>query len=192
MTAPAPLPSPDRPEVVTTSQVSQAWGYAAGTLLVIGALFASKPVFGLGLLMGATVGLAWVWARWCLRGLTIERRFSQTRAFWGEEVEMAQVFTNAKPLPVPWLGVEDLLPGIIEVMSGPVDYSHKYRVSRLKSAMSLGWYERVTRRYTLKCVARGEHEFGPIEVQSGDLFGTNDAVKPGASGITVTIGKVAP
>jgi len=38
-------------------------------------------------------------------------------------------------------------------------------------AVSLGWYERVTRRYTVRCAARGEHEFGPVEVQSGDLFG---------------------
>ena len=33
---------------------------------------------------------------------------------------------------------------------------------------------------------------GNAPLQPGDLFGTTDAVKPGASGITVTIGKVAP
>jgi cytochrome c-type biogenesis protein CcmH len=33
---------------------------------------------------------------------------------------------------------------------------------------------------------------GNAPIQSGDLFGINDSVKPGASGITVTIGKVAP
>lgn len=33
---------------------------------------------------------------------------------------------------------------------------------------------------------------GNAPIQSGDLFGMNESVKPGASGITVTIGKVAP
>ena len=33
---------------------------------------------------------------------------------------------------------------------------------------------------------------GNAQLQSGDLSGVTDAVKPGASGITVTIGKVAP
>ena len=33
---------------------------------------------------------------------------------------------------------------------------------------------------------------GNAQLQSGDLSGISDAVKPGASGITVTIGKVAP
>jgi uncharacterized protein (DUF58 family) len=29
----------------------------------------------------------------------------------------------------------------------------------------------VTRRYCLRCVERGEHVFGPMELRSGDLFG---------------------
>ena len=33
---------------------------------------------------------------------------------------------------------------------------------------------------------------GNAQLQSGDLSGITDALKPGASGITVTIGKVAP
>ncbi len=171
MKAPTLTPAALVPEVVATSQVSQAWGYAAGAMIIIGAIFASKPVFGLGVLLGATVGLAWAWSHWCLRSLTVERRFSQLRAFWGEEVEMMHVFTNAKPLPVPWLGVDDELPSIIEVTSGPVAYSDKHRVRKITTALSIGWYERVTRRYTLKCTARGEQEFGPMEIQSGDIFG---------------------
>ena len=33
---------------------------------------------------------------------------------------------------------------------------------------------------------------GNAQLQAGDLSGLSDVVKPGASGVTVTIGKVAP
>jgi uncharacterized protein (DUF58 family) len=33
------------------------------------------------------------------------------------------------------------------------------------------WYERITRRYTVTCHARGVHAFGPTIARSGDLFG---------------------
>ncbi len=158
-------------ETTTTSQVSSAWGYAVAAMLAIGALFQSKPVFGLGLLLGAALGLAWLWTRWSLRDLKVERRFSQQRAFWGEEVDMAQVFINAKPLPVPWLAVDDHIPGAVEILSLPATPTHKARMRQVSAALSLAWYERVTRHYTLKCAARGEHEFGPIDIQSGDIFG---------------------
>jgi uncharacterized protein (DUF58 family) len=39
------------------------------------------------------------------------------------------------------------------------------------TVFSLGWYERLTRHYRLQCQARGEHDFGPIDVRSGDIFG---------------------
>src|SRR5204863_664109 len=45
------------------------------------------------------------------------------------------------------------------------------RRTTLSSSLSLGWYERVTRHYKIQCRARGEHEFGPIDVRSGDVFG---------------------
>lgn len=160
-----------RKEVLTTSQLSNAWGYGAAGMMAVGALFGSKPVFGLGILLGVTLLVAWLWARWCFRNLTVERSFNQTRAFWGEEVVMSQIFTNAKPLPVPWFAIEDEYPSALEMMSQEAVYSHRARTRGIRSSLALGWYERVTRRYTLKCAARGEHEFGPIDIQSGDVFG---------------------
>src|SRR5262245_352607 len=139
------------PEVVTSSQVTSVWWWVAGFMIVGGALFGSRPVFGLGLLLGAALGVAWVWARWCLRDLRVERHFGQTRAFWGEEVDMSQVFTNAKALPVPWLAVDDHFPGGLELVSGGAAPSHKARTRQVSTALSVGWYERVSRHYTLKC-----------------------------------------
>jgi uncharacterized protein (DUF58 family) len=154
------------------SQVSQAWMYGAGAMIVLGAVLGSQPLFGLGLLLVAAIGVAWLWTHFCLRNLTIERRFSQTRAFYGEELDMAHVFTNSKPLPIPWLSIEDVAPGALQVTSGAVvTVSPKAQYRHMRAAITMGWYERITRHHKIVCTARGEHEFGPVEVQSGDVFG---------------------
>jgi uncharacterized protein (DUF58 family) len=161
----------DNPKAITTSQVSQAWVFSAGLMVVLGALLGNGPLFALGLFLGAALLVAWSWARFCLRDLSVERRFSQPRAFYGEEITMSQVFTNNKPLPVPWLAVHDEYPGALEISSAAASVSSKARVRTLVTTLSLGWYERVTRHYSVRCTARGEHELGPIDLESGDVFG---------------------
>lgn len=160
-----------RKETVTTSQISQGWVAGAALMIVAGALFKSQPLFGLGLLLGVSVGVAWLWARVCLRYVAVERRFSQHRAFFGEQIDMTQIFTNGKPLPIPWMSVDDEVPGTLEVDSAEVLPSARTRTVELRTAVSIGWYERLTRHYSIKCTARGEHEFGPMEISSGDVFG---------------------
>jgi uncharacterized protein (DUF58 family) len=153
------------------SQISRAWVGGAVAMLVLGAIFFSQPLFGLGVLLSVVLLGAWGWARFCLTNLEIARNFNHTRAFWGEEVAMDHVFVNNKPLPLPWLIVEDEYPGSLKMTSHTFSYSSKPRMMGFGSSISLGWYERVTRHYTFLCAARGEHEFGPIEVRSGDIFG---------------------
>jgi uncharacterized protein (DUF58 family) len=161
-----------RREVVTTSQISRFWAYGAAFMVGAGILAGNDVLFGLGMLLLGTIGVAWLWTRHCLRNLTVHRRFNQTRAFFGEEVDMALVFTNAKPLPVPWLGVEDQYPGTLQLVR-PDGQTPAVRATtkHLSSVVSLGWYERVTRHYKFRCTARGEHSFGPVVIESGDVFG---------------------
>jgi uncharacterized protein (DUF58 family) len=160
-----------RTEMLTVSQVSKAWLWGAVAMLVVGAGFNSRALFGLGLVLGAALLVAWGWAQWCLSNLHVERNFSQSRAFWGEEVSMDQVFVNNKPLPVPWLAVSDEYPGSLDLIAHSATLSAQARVMEFSTSLSLGWYERLIRHYTIQCTARGEHEFGPIEIRSGDIFG---------------------
>jgi uncharacterized protein (DUF58 family) len=37
--------------------------------------------------------------------------------------------------------------------------------------VSVRWYERLRRRYRVRCVARGTHRLGPVELEAGDPFG---------------------
>ncbi len=158
-------------EMLMVSQVSRAWVGGAAAMLVAGAAFNSKPLFGLGLVLGVALLVAWGWAHWCLRSLHVERIFSQTRAFWGEDVSMDQVFVNNKPLPVPWIAVTDEYPGSLHLLSHSATLASRARVMEFSTSLSLGWYEQLKRHYVIQCKARGEHEFGPIEVRSGDIFG---------------------
>jgi len=158
-------------EMMTISQISRAWVWGALAMLVVGAVFNSRPLFGLGLVLAVALLVAWLWAHWCLSNLHVERTFSHSRAFWGEEVSMDQVYVNNKPLPVPWIAVTDMYPGSLELISHSASLSSQARVMEFSTSLSLGWYERLTHHHIIRCIARGEHEFGPIEIRSGDIFG---------------------
>src|SRR5439155_12351413 len=120
----------------------RAWLYGTIAMISIGALFGGAPLFVLGLLLAAALAVAWLWAHYALRNLIVERRFSQTRAFWGEEIDMAQVFTNHKPLPLPWVSVEDVLSGPLEVLVTTGKIQPAAQVTLLRTSVSIGWYER--------------------------------------------------
>jgi uncharacterized protein (DUF58 family) len=158
-------------EMLTVSQISWAWVWGAVAMLVVGVAFNSKALFGLGLVLAVALAVSWLWAHWCLSNLHVERTFSHSRAFWGEEVTMDRVYVNNKPLPVPWIAVSDQYPGSLELISHSATLSSNPRVMEFSTSLSLGWYERLTQHHVIRCTARGDHEFGPIELRSGDIFG---------------------
>jgi uncharacterized protein (DUF58 family) len=157
-------------DVLTISQISAVWVYGTGLLVIVGLLVGSRPILAVGVVLAAALAIAWLWARWCFANLTVERHFTPERAFWGEEIEMAHVFTNAKILPVAWLGVQDQYPSHLKFADAD-NHLRGTHTNRLQSSLAVGWFERATKRYKLTATARGEHEFGPIEMQSGDVFG---------------------
>ncbi len=138
---------------------------------MVGAILFNQAIFGLGLILSVALLTSWAWARWCLANLSVERYFSQTRAFWGKSVAMSHVIINNKPLPLPWIAVEDQYPVALKMISQAHPYAARLRMMGFSAAFSLAWYERVTRHYTFLCTARGEYEFGPLEIKSGDIFG---------------------
>jgi uncharacterized protein (DUF58 family) len=140
-------------------------------MAIVGALFSNALLFALGVLLGCVLLVAWAWARRSLTNLTVERRFNHSRAFFGEDVDLSHVFTNNKPLPLAWLFLEDRFPSALQIHSLHVRRTETPGRRLLTAALSLGWYERVTRHYQVHCSARGEHEFGPVQLESGDLFG---------------------
>ncbi len=126
-------------------------------------------ILSLALLVAAL--LSRLWERYCLERVEYRRRFNHSRAHFGEEIELEVEAVNRKILPLSWLEVEDEIPDALLPTKGRRAPCYKPERSLLVNLFALRPYERVRRRYTVACVARGEHCFGPARIRSGDLFG---------------------
>jgi uncharacterized protein (DUF58 family) len=141
-------------------------------LTVLLALILRDPMLALvALLLGLLAGLAALWDRYALAAIVYERKLSVQRLFVGEETDLTIQITNAKPLPLAWLKVEDELPAEVTLARGRLHRSYKPNRRLLTNTLSLRFYERVRKQYRLQATKRGAFTLGPVELQSGDLFG---------------------
>jgi uncharacterized protein (DUF58 family) len=85
----------------------------------------------------------------------------------GDKVSVRLTIRNEGAVPVPWVLLEDLLPG-----QGADERFPKYKVQgkRIQIAMLRGGTEREM-KYTLEFLSRGYFQVGPLTLESGDLFG---------------------
>ena len=122
------------------------------------------------LLMGLFLSAALVskaWSRLCLLGVTSHRALSECRVFPGEKVKLSLHLANRKPLPLPWVQVEDSIPfALASPGTGPGAES-----ALVRRSAALLWYRSVRWTYSLECNKRGYYPFGSIEMTSGDIFG---------------------
>ena len=151
--------------------LSNRWYYLSVGLLILSILF-RQPLFAvIGLLLTLVLAMIDIWSRYCLRNVSYQRVFSAKRALFGEEITLSLVIENTKILPLPWLETEDGVPKALEFQDQNIRSNSISNVLSLDCLFSLRWYDRVTRRYTLRCTTRGVHSFGPTKLRSGDVFG---------------------
>jgi uncharacterized protein (DUF58 family) len=134
-----------------------AWHGQVGMVILLGLVFSAA-------------GLAATWSRVSLDGVTGQRSIVERRLFPGEFCEVTLQITNRKPLPLPWIKVEDEIPerlaGNIPTLAG--DWPGVRLLSRCTSML---WYSRARWRYRLQGDRRGYYKIGPMRVTSGDIFG---------------------
>jgi uncharacterized protein (DUF58 family) len=147
------------------------WWLFIGLIVLVSAALGQELLLLMALLLALIGGAARLWARYCLAGVSYERRFGATRLFYGDETELAVQVVNAKPLPLAWLITVDDFPADVELLAGRLVTSHQSRRRLLVNTLSLRWYERVTRHYRLRATRRGAWDFGPVQLSSGDIFG---------------------
>lgn len=148
-----------------------AWYLLAAGLAILG-LLARLPVAFAAAICALVIGLVpALWHRAALRHLVVEQRLSAPRALFGETVTLDLRVENHKRLPLPWLELEIEIPDQLPLVTGQASASYKPRRALLINAYSLWARQRVTRRYRIRCTARGVFVFGPVEVRSGDPFG---------------------
>ena len=130
----------------------------------------------LSLLLLAT-GMAALWSRWALRGVSYERALSHTHAFVGDEIELTIRIANRKLLPIASLHVRERVPAALELVGVAMQPADRRTVRILGRTTALRWYERVVWRYRVRCPARGAFRFGPAQLFSGDPFGIFDTAE---------------
>jgi uncharacterized protein (DUF58 family) len=146
------------------------WIFIAVIILIVSMALQQVPLALVSLLFILTGGVSRLWNKYCLRRIEYSRRLSHNQVFFGEEVIFEIEVSNRKPLPLPWLKIEDELPERLTLLKGKASPSHEDRVT-LTNIFPMGMYHRVKRRFPIKCPQRGAFIFGPTRIQSGDLFG---------------------
>ncbi len=151
--------------------LSRRWYYLGIGLLILGILFQQPLFVVVGLLLTLILVMIDLWSLYCLRNVSYQRTLSAKRVLFGEEITLSLVLENTKILPLPWLETEDVIPKALDLQEQTVRSSGMRNVFTLDCLFSLRWYDRVTRRYTIRCNTRGVHTFGPTKLRSGDVFG---------------------
>jgi uncharacterized protein (DUF58 family) len=151
--------------------MKKQWYYLCIAIILLGLLVRQPLLLVIGLLGVLVLAVTDIWAKYCLQDLRYQRRFSEQRVLFGEEIALSLSIENAKLLPLPWLEIEDSVPRPLTFKGRRLRISTARNMVMLENLFSLRWYERVTRPYTVLCNARGVHMFGPAVLRSGDVFG---------------------
>jgi len=146
--------------------------YLLGLALLVAGIPLHQPLLAiLGILLLLVLGITDIWAKYCLYDLQYQRSFSEQRVLFGEEITLSLTIENAKLLPLPWLEIEDMTPQFLKIKDQDLRRAIHSNMLLLDCLFSPGWYERVTRHYSVQCNTRGVHTFGPTTLRSGDVFG---------------------
>lgn len=141
-----------------------------GLLLVLGLAMRAQPLLLMAGLVALTTAVAGLWGRHSLDRLEYQRSLDRTRCFVGEPVSLTVEVTNRKPLPVPALTLEELVPAELEIASRRLGVARPGK-GAMRLTVGLSWYEKLVRRYTITPSRRGFYEIGPAVLSGADPFG---------------------
>ncbi len=147
------------------------WIFAAITLVVVSVPLDSSPLLLTGTLVLLLTLLSRWWARYSLAKVEYRHWLSTYRIFVGEDVQLTVQLTNQKFLPLPWVQVTGELPRDVAPIRGRLSAAPDQSRGILSSLLSMSWYHRTSRHYTLRGRHRGHYFIGPVRIRSGDLFG---------------------
>ncbi|MGD9316264.1 MAG: DUF58 domain-containing protein, partial [Anaerolineae bacterium] len=150
---------------------NKAWIQLALILIPIALIFDVPALLTISALLLSVLPIAWWWNRRCLKGVIYERYLGERRAFPGELVGLTVRITNQKLMPLGWLLVEDQWSMALPPENGVLFASASGLTGLFRSAFSIRWFERVSRRYRIRCTQRGFYSFGPVRLSSGDIWG---------------------
>ena len=146
----------------------------AGTLVLLallGIVNGRALVTGFAGIVFLLALVARLWARLALEEVRFRCTPSSHRILVGDEVSLTIVIENRKPLPLPWLRVTLPLRDGLVVLDEKVQTRAYMGGTEIELLTSLGPYDRVTTRLTLRAETRGCFALESATLLSGDLFG---------------------
>lgn len=175
---------------VSSRAAGYLWSkFGALALLAIMLVAAWNQQLVIVLLLGlvlVTAGVAKLWSRLSLVGVSCRRTLSANRAFPGESIDLKLRLVNRKLLPLPWAQVDDIIPNQL-TQDNTLLPADRPGCRLLSHSASLLWYTGINWQNKLSCQKRGAYSLGPLVVSSGDIFGfyPRAAVQPGEDEIVV-------
>ncbi len=116
------------------------------------------------------VGLqSWLFARFVPHNLEYKCEFSTSEAHEGDELFLVETVHNRKLLPVPWLKVDIHTSRWLDFAGARSVITQDNR--RVTSTFLLKAFQRITRRWKLKCLKRGVFTIENVTLVWGDLLG---------------------
>ncbi len=146
--------------------------YGVAALLGVLSFAFGQPVLLLaGLLLLVLAFVPEVWYRWGMRALAVERHPLVNRAEFGETVEVVVTIENRKPLPLPWLEIDDEFAENLPVLGASIHPSASDERMVLRQTVAIWAYQRLRRRFSVRATTRGVFPFGPMTMRVTDPFG---------------------
>ena len=140
-------------------------------VVLVGAISREPMIAAPGALAFVIAMVARIWSALSLEEITIDRSSSVDHAFQSDEIEITFTIENNKPLPVPWLEINEYVPrGLLVEGQKAVEQSY-LGGAEIKVSTALRPYERVRIKRKLTALSRGKYRLGKTRLRSGDLFG---------------------
>lgn len=150
---------------------NRVWILFAFVVAFAGVFAGDRGLTLLGLLVLVSALVTTAWNRASLANLNVSRSLSETHVVPGETVVLTITVYNDKPIPVPWITLEEEISEALYPTDRPTTLSGVSRRRTLMLQTRLGPYERVTWRIPLRCPSRGFQTIGPTLIRSGDPLG---------------------
>ncbi|SRR6266487_648987 len=147
------------------------WYILAAILFLLSILLRLPLAFLASLFVGMVGLVPDLWYRQALHHLVVRQQVDRRQVFFGEGIIFSVSIENRKLLPLPWLTVENKITPPLAILSRRAVRLQKTEQDTLIGTWLLWPFQRVTRRYRMRCDTRGLHLFGPVRLKSSDPFG---------------------
>lgn len=118
----------------------------------------------------------WIYRKHALRDITYAVHIETDEVIEDEDVYLYEEITNAKPLPLPFVRVELIMPEGLKVrFARNRDLSGKKDELRdsVQSVFVLRGHQTIRRRWRVYCAKRGDYRIDKARIIANDLFGSD-------------------